>query len=713
VSIELSVADVRGALVRSAGTDVAGSGQAATLLLGRVFHEVFADLVGADPNKSGLKVITESGEQAARRAEELLEHTWRQLIAPRLRRQASALQTSSEQVLVLWRATGHLARWLVGVVTELAGQSAYPRGSWPHLAELLRSEVPLGCELREAGWRDSVRLVGIADGVVRIPNTANFCAIELKLGRCAPVIDLGQAALYHLILRRANQPLSKSALALLRFSPELDERVLDADALATAEARLLDLIGALAGVQRGSPESERRKRLASSATAAGSGKGARRSSAAGTGKRAAAEAASDTASSLAGSASAPSADAARRGSGAATAPVVPRAPRSAAAIGAGTSAAVTASGVAHSPEPPLVDPTAARHEEMGKRLIRACREQGVGIELREPALAGPRFLRFNVRLATGMKVDGLKRRTAEIQHRLELRTEPLITQEAGRLFIDVERPDPATVPFEAITSQLPAIEPITGSAKVPVGVDPGGKLHLADLSSSGRSHILAAGTTGSGKSEWLRMMMAGLIASNTPDTLRFVTLDPKLAAFAELERSKFLWKKEAWWIPGADRPASEVFRDLIDEMDRRYELTRTTGADNLRDHVLASGKPLARIVCVCDEYFALISQNKEERREIEGAVALLGAKARAAGIHLVLATQQPSRAVISGIIQSNLPCRVALALQSHIESTMILGTRGAERLTGSGDLLYKDLGDPVRLQAPYLSSAERGRWLGA
>src|SRR5204863_8534349 len=98
---------------------------------------------------------------------------------------------------------------------------------------------------------------------------------------------------------------------------------------------------------------------------------------------------------------------------------------------------------------------------------------------------------------------------------------------------------------------------------------------------SGRSHILAAGTTGSGKSEWLRMMMAGLIATNTPDTLRFVTLDPKLAAFAGLEHSKFLWKQDAWWIPGSERPASELFRDLIEEVDRRLQLTRSTGADHL------------------------------------------------------------------------------------------------------------------------------------
>jgi DNA segregation ATPase FtsK/SpoIIIE-like protein len=267
------------------------------------------------------------------------------------------------------------------------------------------------------------------------------------------------------------------------------------------------------------------------------------------------------------------------------------------------------------------------------------------------------------------------------------------------------------VAFSAVLDQLGETEPAVGSARAPIGVDAAGRRHCTDLSTPGRSHLLAAGTTGSGKTEWLRMTMAGLAARNTPETLRFVTLDPKLAAFHDVEQSPFLWKPGAWWVPGCGRPASDVFADLISEMDRRYEQTRDSGSDNLADHVRATGRPLARIVCVCDEYFALISQSREEKRQIEEAVSLLGAKARAAGIHLVLATQQPSRQILSGAIQANLPCRVALFLQSHIESNMILGARGAERLTGSGDLLYKDLGRPVRLQAPLLSAAERARWL--
>jgi DNA segregation ATPase FtsK/SpoIIIE, S-DNA-T family len=682
MTVELSVADVRGALLRSARGDVAGSGESATLLLGKLFHEVFADLVSDDPHKSGLRVITEAPQDGEQRVQALLEHSWRQLIAPRLRRHAASLQTSSDRVLVLWRANQHLARWLVAVVNELVGHSPQLRESWQHLTESLRSEVPLSCEFAEHGWRESVRLVGIADSILRVPGKPYYCALELKLGRCAPVVDLGQAALYHLLLTRSMGTVSKSALALLRFSPELDERLVDADALGNVEKTLLLLIADLAGV---------------SADTSVNGTGN-----ATAGKKRSPKPKSNASARSGGTASRTSEAQAKRVPSSDEAAVTP------------APAAVRGSEhVAPPPKPVHVEALAPpdAYAELTRKLVRAYKEQGVGIEVREPPVAGPRFLRFSLRLASGMKIEALRRRTAEVQHRLQLTREPMITQEAGRLFIDVERPDPQTVLFSSIASQLPAVESLTGSARLPIGVDAAGKLHWADLASAGRSHVLAAGTTGSGKSEWLRMIIAGLIASNTPDTLRLVTLDPKLAAFNDLERSAFLWKKDAWWIPGNDRPASEVFDDLIKEMDRRYQLTRQTGTDNLRDHVLKTGKPLPRIVCVCDEYFALVSQSKEEGRAIEDAVAKLGAKARAAGIHLVLATQQPSRKIINGNIQSNLPCRVALMLQSHIESTMILNTSGAERLTGSGDLLYRDFGDPIRLQAPYLPPGERAQWL--
>jgi hypothetical protein len=636
MTVQLAVADVRAALARAAGSKAGGSGEPSTLLLGRLFHETFADLVSTDPTRSGLRVLAEGGSDSRRVNEQLLDHTWQRVLAPRLRRNAALLQASSSHVLMLWKATQNLASWLTAIVGELLEQSPEMRGGWVQLERALQAEVPLACELKEPGWTEPVRLCGFADSILRAPSRDAFCAVEFKLGRATPVVDLGQAALYHLMLARSSALTPQSALALMRFSPELEEHVVASEALAPAIDQLIKLIGQLAGV--------------------------------------------------AGEAS--------------TATPQPRAAEGPSASPASPSA----------PAPASANAAAEKYAELGKRLVRAYREHGIGIETRAEPAVGPRFLRFDVRLTPGMKLDGVRRRTREVQHRLELKAEPMIVQESGRLYIDLERPDPDTILFSSITSELGPVDPLYGSAKILIGADAARRLRFADLGSSGRSHVLAAGTTGSGKSEWLRMMLASLIASNTPDTLRVVTFDPKLAAFTDLERSKFLWKKGAYWVPGDGRSASELFQDLVEEMEHRYQLTRQSGADNLRSHVEKTGKPLPRIVCVCDEYFALISQNKQEKASIEEAVSLLGAKARAAGIHLVLATQQPSRATISGAIQSNLPCRVALALSSPIESNMILGSSGAERLTGSGDLLYKDFGDPVRLQAPYLTEDERRHW---
>lgn len=622
MTVVLSVSDVRSALQGTDETIQPGQGEPATQLLGTIFHQTFADLINADPSKSGLRIIAEGRHDESRRLEQLLSHAWTRLFAPRVLRHAASLQDASAPVLMCWRALQNLCRWLDSIVLELLNQKPELQGTWEHLHDILSAEVPLACELELPDWTEPVRLVGIADSVLRLPQTSDFCAIELKLGRATPVVDLGQAVLYHLVLSRNGQRANHSALSLVRFSPELDEQLISANALTPAQDRLLELIGKLAGVATIRPRKSEIPEIT-----------------------------------------------------------------------------------------PSSSPRSAKSDELAHRLQRAYREQGVSLEIRGTPQVGPRFSRFEVRLATGMRVDGLRRRTEEVQHRLALSRQPLVIQDAGRLFVDIERSDPETVLFANVVAQLPRLDSLRGSANVPLGVNTAGHVQFADLASSGRSHILVAGTTGSGKSEWLRMVIAGLIATNSPDTVRFVTLDPKLAAFGDLEKSRYLWRKNSWWIPNADSPASEVFDELITEMDLRYELVHREGCNNLREYVEKTRRPLARIVCVCDEYFALVSQQKQEKQAIEHAVALLGAKGRAAGIHLILATQQPSRATLAGAIQSNLPCRVALYLQSPIESNMILGQPGAERLTGSGDLLYKDFGSPVRLQAPLLTAEDRNRWL--
>ena len=222
-----------------------------------------------------------------------------------------------------------------------------------------------------------------------------------------------------------------------------------------------------------------------------------------------------------------------------------------------------------------------------------------------------------------------------------------------------------------------------------------GQLRFADLSQPEHSHILIAGTTGSGKSEWLRTLLAGLMATNTPETLRLVLIDPKRTAFTALRNSPFLYRPIVY---PDERPVSAVLEELAEEMDSRYRAMGKSGSDSLAELLSRSKSSIPRIVCVCDEYADLLRRDRDERKALENQVFRLGSKARAAGIHLVIATQQPSREVIKGALDANIPARVGLKMERAIESRMLLGIPGAETLLGYGDLLFKDIGDPVRLQ---------------
>ncbi|MDC0744779.1 FtsK/SpoIIIE domain-containing protein [Polyangium mundeleinium] len=624
--VELSVKEVREELSRAAGAAEVGGGERATLLLGRLFHEVFAEAIGRDPGRSGVRVLMEAGPDREIASERLIAHLYRVLVGPRLARHHAHLRETTPQVLVFWQATQNLARWLAGITWALV--DADRPMSWEEVTQALHAEVSLACELREPGWTDTVRLVGIADALLHVPGKPHFCALELKLGRANPAVDLGQAALYRLIAARMSRGAGASALALVRFSPEIEETLISAAQVVEAEARLLALIGTLTGVALRSP-----------------------------------------------------------------APV-------------------------RAPKRPSMTPTDApkqkpqtSYAELGLKLARAFREYGRSIEITGEPAVGPRFLRFEARLGRGVTFDQIARLTTEVGLKVGVGKEPIVSRDGGRLCMDLQRPDPQTVPFSVVVAALGPRDTRHGSSRLPLGVDLDGKLRFADLASPINAHVLVAGTTGSGKTEWLRMAIAGLMHANTPETLRLVLVDPKLSAFLELRRSRYLWPKHGLWVPG-DKDVVEVLEDLVDEMDRRYKAFGALGVDDLTRFVEKKGRPLPRIVLFCDEYFALISQDRQQRKQIEGAISLLGAKARAAGIHLVIATQQPSRQVIQGALDSNMPCRVGLMTQSAIESRMILQAPGAERLTGYGDLLYKDVGDPIRLQAPYLSAEERARMFG-
>ncbi|MBO0724456.1 MAG: hypothetical protein J2P52_02560 [Blastocatellia bacterium] len=597
MAITLQVSDVRAEIHRSAGGR-RGAGASSTALLGRIFHEVFADLVGADARRNFHAVIDEAENSLDEWRAALVNHAYQRLIGPRLRAHHAELKFLPEQSLTFWDAAQELCQWLAESLWKAKENGATLNG------EFCAAEEPLRWELRDDGWTDAVVLTGVADAVFRAPGGSDWCLIELKTGRTAPEADLAQACLYHQMLSASGAGVN-GALALLSFEPQKHERLFAAEELADVQERLRRLIGRMAGVL---PDPDTR---------------------------------------------------------------------------------------------PDHQPEKEEYMALGRKLEQAFAEYNAEIKTNKPVV-GPTFLRFPIELGRRVTINATQRHVQSVQARLGLAAPPRVSLEGGRLAIDVQRPDREFVFFAQIRDQLPPVDEMFGNALAPVGIDLGGRLRLADFAQPENAHLLVAGTTGSGKSEWLRAAVAGLLLTNTPNTLRCAFADPKRNAFQLLRDSPFLYSPIAY----EEEETLALLERLVEEMESRYARMSEAGADTLRDLIQREERPTPRIFFICDEYGFLMAGEAKTRKELERLVKKLGDKARAAGIHMILATQQPSRQVITGPIQTNINARVGLRLPSPIESQMLLGEAGAEALLGKGDLLYKCIGDPARLQSPYLPEEE-------
>jgi len=350
-----------------------------------------------------------------------------------------------------------------------------------------------------------------------------------------------------------------------------------------------------------------------------------------------------------------------------------------------------------------------QHLTLGKELMRALQQYGVPVEWKGEVTVGPSFLRYFVIPGRQTRMRQVRDRAEDLGMQLKLNSEPMIHNTGGRLAIDIARPDPQTVTFDSILEQLPKPDG-RACSRTPLGVDLNGRLQFVDLASPNNPHLLVAGTSGSGKSEWLRSAIAGLMLSNTPETLRLVLIDPKRMAFAELKGSPYLHGPDGLVYP-PEHSAFDVLDSLIEEMERRYKLFEQNLVSDLPEYQAKTGEVLPRIVCVCDEYADLLV-DRAATKNVEAAISRLGAKARAAGIHLIIATQYPDRKTVGGALKMNLSGRVCLRVANHHQSNMIINQSGAERLLGRGDLFFLSIGDPVRLQAPYLSAEDRARIFG-
>lgn len=235
---------------------------------------------------------------------------------------------------------------------------------------------------------------------------------------------------------------------------------------------------------------------------------------------------------------------------------------------------------------------------------------------------------------------------------------------------------------------------------IPLGINSQGDFELVDLAKC--PHLLIAGQTGSGKSEFLHSIMSSLLMIRAPSEVRLCLIDPKQVELARYENIPHNLLDK---MPLAVSPhhAGLVLQTMLNEMEQRYSDMADWGVSNfeeLRSRLEYTYEPPAifRIVVVIDEFADLIMMNPH----LEGPIVRLAQKARAAGIHLILSTQRPVVKVVTGMIKANIPARVAFRTTSAIDSRVILDEKGAEKLLGAGDLMFRDSSNPIpiRAQAP-------------
>ncbi len=356
-----------------------------------------------------------------------------------------------------------------------------------------------------------------------------------------------------------------------------------------------------------------------------------------------------------------------------------------------------------------------------------------GVEVKVVAVhPGPIITRFELELAPGIKVSKITGLAKDIARSLSAISVRVVELIPGKSVIGLELPNEyrETVCLRDILESQRYMQ-----AKSPVslvlGKDIAGYPVVVDLAKM--PHLLVAGTTGSGKSVSINAMLLSMLYKATPEQLRFILIDPKMLELSVYEGIPHLLTP----VITDMKDAANALRWCVAEMDRRYKLMAQLGVRNLLGYntkitdavkqgnpipapawLIGEGtepmnlEPLPTIVVVADE---LADMMMVVGKKVEDLIARIAQKARAAGIHLILATQRPSVDVITGLIKANIPTRIAFQVSSRIDSRTILDQQGAEQLLGNGDMLYlpPGTGVPVRVHGAFVADEEVHRVVAA
>lgn len=345
----------------------------------------------------------------------------------------------------------------------------------------------------------------------------------------------------------------------------------------------------------------------------------------------------------------------------------------------------------------LLDPPEHSHDGLSEEeyvaqsgiLERKLREYGIegNVTAVNP---GPVITVFEYEPAPGVQINRIVSRTGDISLALGGRAIRVVPHIPGKSVIGIEVPnmDPETVYLRDILSS-PEFKRTRGTIKLALGKDTSGVPLATDLDSM--PHLLIAGATGTGKSVAINSMILSIITNLTPDEVRLLMIDPKMLELSPYEGIPYLLSP----VVMEPKKAASALRWMVAEMERRYQLLASHKVRDITRYnrkMAKLGAPpegddphLPHIVVIIDELADLMMANS---REIEECIARLGQMARAAGIHLIIATQRPSVDIISGNIKTNITCRIAFKVFDKANSRVILDENGAEQLLGRGDMLF-------------------------
>jgi len=314
---------------------------------------------------------------------------------------------------------------------------------------------------------------------------------------------------------------------------------------------------------------------------------------------------------------------------------------------------------------------------------------------------GPTITRFEIQPPPGIKVSKIMSLADDIALSLAASDVRIEAPIPGKAAVGIEVPNKKKS-MVFLRDVLESTEFINSPSKLTIalGMDIGGNPIVSDLTEM--PHLLIAGATGSGKSVCINTLISSILFKAHPSEVKLMMIDPKVVELAAYDGIPHLITP----VVTDSKKAAAALNWMVSEMERRYQIFAEEGVRDIsRYNEVNHEKPMAKIVVIIDELADLMMVSP---REVEDAICRLAQMARAAGIHLVVATQRPSVDVITGLIKANIPSRISFAVSSQVDSRTILDIAGAEKLLGKGDMLFFPVGafKPIRIQGAYISEEE-------